>query len=216
MALDAGLRRSGVRAWRKGTLRRWPSSSDARSAGCSDRRPASILPRASRPRPAPTARVGAQPRVELTVSGRALTDCRVRLTPELGSRPACENTPRPKAGLAPVAKTQRGDEIGQESTVRPGNDGTCNLGVCRRALHRSMEPAGGAQFCRETPEAIGTQTEEKSCEFSCNQPDASSSGSINVTAGHNGKAGQADIQRHSAADYARGQRASCGRRPVSS
>lgn len=29
---------------RQGTLRRWPSSSDARSAGGSDRRPASILP----------------------------------------------------------------------------------------------------------------------------------------------------------------------------
>lgn len=60
-----------------------------------------------------------------------------------------------------------------------------------------MEPAGGAQFRHEIPEAIGTQTEEKSCRFSCNQPDASSSGSINVTAGHNGKAEQADIQRHS-------------------
>ncbi len=32
MARDAGWRRTGARAWRKDTLRRWPSSSDARSA----------------------------------------------------------------------------------------------------------------------------------------------------------------------------------------
>ncbi len=169
----------------------------------------------SRSRAAPTAHAGAQPRVELTVSGRAQTHCRVRLKAEFGSGPVCENTPRPKAGLARVATTQRGDDIGQESTGRPGNHGTGNLGVCRRALHRSLEPAGGAQSCCETPEVIDTQTEEVSCEWSCNQPGTSSSGRINVTAGQNGKAGQADILRHSVADYARGQRASCGRRPVS-
>lgn len=65
-----------------------------------------------------------------------------------------------RSRLAAVAKTQRGDDIGQESNVRPGNNGTCNIGVCRGALHRSMEPAGGAQFRHEIPEAIGTQTEE--------------------------------------------------------
>ncbi|KAI3601227.1 hypothetical protein D8I24_4023 (plasmid) [Cupriavidus necator H850] len=187
-----------------------------RTRGCgSDRRPASLLSRASWPRPAPTACAGAQPRGERTVSGRAPTDGRVRVTPALGPGPVCENTPRPKAGLAPVATTQRGDEFGQEATGRPDYDGTGNLGVCRRALHRSLESAGGAQCCRKTPEAIGTQTEEKSCGSSCNQPDASRSGCIHVTAGRNGKAGQADIPRPSATDDARRQRASCGRRPVS-
>jgi len=214
-ARDAGWHRTGVRAGRLGTRRRGPSSSDAYSAGGSDRQPASTLPLVSWPQPAPTARTGAQPRVEWTVSGRAPTDGRVRPTPALSSGPVCENTPRPTAGVAEVATTQRGDEFGQEATGRAGNDGTGNLGVGRRALPRSLEPAGGAQCCPETPEAIGPQAEEKSCEFFCKRPDASRSESIHVTARHNGKAGHADIQRPFAADDARGQRASGGRRPVS-
>lgn len=194
MARDAGWGRSFVRAGRQGTRRRGPSSSDACSAGGSDRQPASILQRVSWPQPAPIARAGAQPRVERTVCGRTPTDGRVRVPPALGPGPLCENTPRPKAGLAPVATTPRGDEFGQEATGRPGNDGTGNLGVCRRVLHRSLEPTGGAQCCPETPKAIGPQTEEKSCRSCCNQLDASGSGGIHITAGHHGKAGQADIQ----------------------
>lgn len=125
-AHDARSRRSGTRAWRKGNAATM-AVIVGRTLGWPLGAPAGVHPAACvTSTPAPTARAGAQPRVERTLSGRVPTDCRVRLTPAFGSGPVCKNTPQPKAGLAPVATTQRGDEIGHESTSRPGNDGTGN------------------------------------------------------------------------------------------